>query len=969
MAEFDPPSAIGHMDKDQPDLALDKPAEAGFCQFFASLPEKGETTVRLFERNGGDYYSAHGDDALYVADQVYKTTTVIKYLGGSAGLPSCTLSRLNATAFLKDMLVNKHHRIEIWASETRKGGGWRLAKSASPGNLQSVEELLFGGSSEVSSSPIVLAVSLRTTGNDKLVGIAYTDATTMRRMGVAEFVDNETFSNFESVLIQLGVKECVMPDDSQNYGLKKIKAILSRCDVVVTERRRADFGTNDIEQDLNRLLANGMDATKLPELNMAIAMQCVAALIKYLNLLADDSNFGEYTIETHDLSQYMRLDSAAVKALNLTLTGQAGPKSMSLTGLLDKCKTAQGSRLLGQWVKQPLMSVEDIQARHNLVEAFFEDSQLRQTMQEDRLRSFPDLHRLARKFQRGSASLQDVVRVYQVLLGLPALQETLEEYTGEHAALVREVYISPLREYAESLRKLQELVETTVDLEAVENHEYLIKADFHEELQDTRARMNEVLAALQPEAERVAVSLGVEFEKRLKFERNSQYGHHLRLSRADASKIRGKPEFLEMSTQKAGVLFTTQKLRMLSNEFIELTESYEALQGNLAKEVITITGSYFPVLELLNQLIAHIDVIVSFAHVAVHAPIQYVRPKMAPMGDGSGIVLKGARHPCVEIQDDVSFIENDVSLVPGASAFQIITGPNMGGKSTYIRQIGVIVLMAQIGSFVPCQEASVAIVDSILARVGANDSQLKGISTFMAEMLETASILRSATRNSLIIIDELGRGTSTYDGFGLAWAIAEHICTKIKCLSLFATHFHELTQLADKEPSVTNLHVTAHLSSLSSGQKTLTLLYKVLPGVCDQSFGIHVAELASFPEIVVKIAKRKAAELEDFEDKSGGGSGSNGAQLPPKQPRVWASSDEAVRAGGMIVDRFLREAAGVWRAEQPKQQAALESTADGSVSAASAATARLLEALRGLRAKYAGEMAGNEFVQEVLRSL
>ena len=360
-------------------------------------------------------------------------------------------------------------------------------------------------------------------------------------------------------------------------------------------------------------------------------------------------------------------------------------------------------------------------------------------------------------------------------------------------------------------------------------------------------------------------------------EQHRVHGWCFRLTRNEAGSIRSKKGYQECSTQKNGVYFTTNSLLGLRREFDQLSDTYNRTQSGLVNEVVQVAASYCPVIERLAGVLAHLDVIVAFAHVSVHAPTAYVRPKMHPRGQGNTI-LKEARHPCMEMQDDVSFITNDVSLVRGESEFLIITGPNMGGKSTYIRQIGVIALMAQIGCFVPCSEAELTLFDCILARVGASDSQLKGVSTFMAEMLETSNILKTATRESLVIIDELGRGTSTYDGFGLAWAISEHIVKEIGAFACFATHFHELTALTETYQQVTNLHVVAHISestemdvdgapNISAKRREVTLLYKVEPGISDQSFGIHVAELVRFPQKVVNMAKRKADELEDFAGK------------------------------------------------------------------------------------------------------
>lgn len=766
---------------------------------------------------------------------------------------------------------------------------WKVTKQASPGNLQDVEEELGG---QIESAPIILAVKVSAKASEaRNVGVCFADAS-VRELGVSEFLDNDLYSNFESLLIQLGVKECLLQADGQkkDVELAKLRSIADNCGVAIAERSAGDYGIRDIEQDLSRLLRDERAFGTLPQTDLKLAMGSAAALIKYLGVLSDPSNFGQYQLYQHDLSQFMKLDASALKALNLMPGPRDGSKTMSLYGLLNHCKTPVGSRLLSQWLKQPLMSLEEIERRQQLVEAFVMDTELRQTLQEEHLRSIPDLYRLAKKFQRKQANLEDVVRAYQVVIRIPGFIGTFENVMDEqYKGPLDAEYTSKLIEYSNILAKLQEMVETTVDLDALDHHEFIIKPEFDENLRTIRTRLDKLKRDMETEHKSVGLDLNQETDKKLFLENHRVHGWCFRLTRTEASCIRNKRQYSECSTQKNGVYFTTSNMQDMRREHDQLSENYNRTQSGLVSEVVNVASSYCPVLEKLANVLAHLDVIVSFAHVSVHAPSSYTRPKMHPRGQGNTI-LKGARHPCMEMQDDIQFITNDVSLIRGSSEFLIITGPNMGGKSTYIRQIGVIALMAQVGCFVPCSEAELSLFDSILARVGASDSQLKGVSTFMAEMLETANILKSATSESLIIIDELGRGTSTYDGFGLAWAISEHIIKEIRCFAMFATHFHELTALVDDFPQVQNLHVVAHIGDIPTNaeatttttnnsdqpqqqqphhqrRKEVTLLYKVSPGICDQSFGIHVAELVRFPPKVVNMAKRKADELEDFSTK------------------------------------------------------------------------------------------------------
>eukprot|EP00899_Mesostigma_viride_P023511 jgi/Mesvir1/4344/Mv02429-RA.1 len=902
------------LDLKQPEFKLDPNAAKGFISFFQKLPAE-RNVMRFFDRR--EYYTVHGDNAILVASVYYKTLTAVKTLtAGADTLSGVTVNRSMFGTLVRDLLLERaDHSVEVYEGA---GAAWKLVRTASPGNLGSFEEVLFGAH-DMQETPSLLALKFALKDGTREIGAAWADMA-QRSLGALDFSDDDQFTHLESLLVALGVKEAVLPQGDvagASGEFRRLRDVLARCNVLVTERKKASFNPRDVATDLGRLLRGGIGAYRSSvgvdgtvAADQQLSTAAMGALLAYTDVLADDTAHGKFVMRPFVMDTFMRLDAAALRAMNVFGSKTDGNKSFSIVGIMDRTATAgMGRRLLHRWVKQPLLHVDQINERLDIVETFCSETELREDLRRSHLKRMPDIERVTRKVEGGKASLQDIVKLYQASARLPMIRDKLAAVEGMHAELIRRKYVTVLAENTgeDHLARFDALVEAAVDLDRVGQGEYVIAPAYSPDLEQLREQLDAVEARIDRAHRKAADDLDLEAHKVLKLDKGPQ-GHVFRISKQQETKVRkqlSSVNYISCGTRKDGVMFSTRELQRASEEHARLTDAYASTQRELVAKVVEVAATFAEVFYSVASIVAELDVLLAFADLSVSAPTPYVRPVLTPKGEGD-IVLVGSRHPCVEVQDDVTFIANDCRMVRGESWFQIITGPNMGGKSTFIRQVGMAILMAQVGCYVPCDEASISVRDCIFARVGAGDCQLKGVSTFMAEMLETATILKAATPSSLVIIDELGRGTSTYDGFGLAWAIAEHLATVIRVPTLFATHFHELTELANQHAGVVNRHVSACIDEES---RRLTMLYKVEEGACDQSFGIHVAEFARFPPSVVEFAKRKAAEMEDFSSARGDApdQGHGGNVTTAKRKRVAVPSESPAALGAARLQAFLDE--------------------------------------------------------------
>ena len=603
------------------------------------------------------------------------------------------------------------------------------------------------------------------------------------------------------------------------------------------------FFTDDVGNltlDYN-IIENKKEVTNLKE--KPLAVKSINALLEYLNETQMTSLEHINTITIYSLSKYMSLDINARRNLEITEKMRDKSKKGTLLWVLDKTSTSMGGRLLRRWLNDPLLEVKEIQERLDAVKELKDNMMLRGEIT-DTLKKVYDIERLAGKMTYGNANARDMITLKNSLERLPEVKNVL--------AMCQSHKLKELYENLDELKDVFALIEKSIveDPPMTIKDGGIIKLGYDEEIDTLKKASTEGktwLAKLEAdEKEKTGI-------KTLKVGYNKVFGYYIEVSKSFVSQV---PErFIRKQTLTTGERYITDELKTIENQILGAEEKVVNLEYNAFVEIRTEIAKNIKRLQKTANVVSTLDVLSSFAQVA--EDMNYCMPVVK---DDGIIKIKEGRHPVIEkMIGSGNFVPNDTYLDKEGDRLAIITGPNMAGKSTYMRQVALITLMAQVGSFVPATEAQIGVVDKIFTRVGASDDLSMGQSTFMVEMMEVATILKEATENSLVILDEIGRGTSTYDGLSIAWAVAEYIANKEKCgaKTLFATHYHELIELADKQEGIKNYSI-----AVKEKGEDIIFLRKIVEGGTDESYGIHVARLAGVPKVVTKRADEILTSLE-----------------------------------------------------------------------------------------------------------
>ena len=773
----------------------------------------------------GDFYETFDEDARIISRELEIALTS-REMGKGHKVPLAGIPYHALESYLT-RLINRGFRVAICeqTSDPASSKGIvdrEVVRIVTPGTV--VEDSLL----QQRANSFLMSIVMR--GDE--AGISVVDITT------SDFLTTQLKSDrIESEITRLSPKEILLGSEWSDRITHSSNSVTTLVDISnfdpsnsVTKIKKF-FGVDTLEPF-------GCD-------HLPLATQASAAIIEYLEIHQKEALLGMTNLQTYSVDEYMVLDRQTRRNLELFLAGRWDASESSLFSVLDRTSTPMGGRLLQAWIGKPLLNVEEITIRQEAISWFF-DSETRRRSVIQLLKNISDLERLSTKVATRRATPRDLIGIVNSVSAIPKLLELLNRGNdSKKIEFVRNIFGN----HSDLISLLSNALTddppiTTGDGNSIRSG-YSNKLD---QLKDELTKNQKLMATLESD-ERDQTGI-----KTLKIGFNRVFGYYIEVSRSNLNSV---PEhYIRKQTLVGGERYITPQMKELEAQILTGRNQISIMESEVFSDICDIVALEVATLKKSAEGLAIVDVLNSLAVIAQDQ--KYARPKLNHSGR---IQIVEGRHPVVEnITPQGMFISNDTDLNLEESQIIILTGPNMSGKSTYLRQVGLITLMAQIGSYVPAKSAEIGVVDRIFTRVGLQDDLTAGQSTFMVEMVETASILNQATRNSLIILDEIGRGTSTYDGLAIARSVAEYVHNNFNlgCKMLFATHYHEMTSLGNELSRAKNYHV-----SVTEDNGDVVFLRRIVEGGADRSYGVHVARLAGIPSIVINRAWEILRELEE----------------------------------------------------------------------------------------------------------
>lgn len=801
---------------------------------YLDIKAQNEDTILFFRV--GDFYEMFYDDAKTASDELDLVLTG-KDCGQEERAPMCGIPYHSCEAYIS-RLVEKGYKVAICEQvedpKTAKGIVKRdIIRTITPGTV--IEDAML----EEGKNNYLAAVFPA----ENAVGLCFTDVST-GECHVTEVPKDKTFSRVSDEIMRFNPKEILVPADLKTKypALWEFLNKAYSSYGLVSERAKHCFDTERIEP----LIKKHFGVTDTDGIGIDSGSPVSAAfgaVIDYLYETGKSSNISVNKINTFTENQYMRLDMAAVRNLEIVETMRTKSKKGSLLWVLDKTKTAMGKRLHRSWLENPLLNIAEITMRQNAVEELYSNTVMRGEII-NRLSLVRDIERLITKAVYATASPRDLIAIALTAQNFPDLKQLL---SGVKCKMLKAIY-----DDIDSLYDITELIASAITDEppVTVREGGIIKKGYNEEvdlLRDIMANSTGFLSDIElRERERTGI-------KNLRVRYNKVFGYYIEVTNSFLDKV--PEDYIRKQTLTNCERFITEELKEVEKKVLSAKDRIAELEYTLFDDVRKKTAAEIKRFQQTAAAIARLDVLNSFAEVAVSN--RYCRPLINNSGT---VMIKAGRHPVVEQVINTPFVSNDTYLNMKDDRCAVITGPNMAGKSTYMRQTAIIVLMAQTGCFVPAESAEIGIVDAVFTRVGASDDLAAGQSTFMVEMKEVADILKNATKHSLLILDEIGRGTSTFDGMSIARAVLEHVADrrKLGAKALFATHYHELCEMENELDGIKNYNV-----AVKKRGDDITFLRRIVPGAADDSYGIEVAKLGGIPQSVIDRAKQILKKTEE----------------------------------------------------------------------------------------------------------